>query len=82
MDRDVADILDRHSIAQLKAERIGTKENIKEFKAQIEQKKEVIAETIDYHSHNTNRLNEKVLTDMLLDLREIKEDLKELKGNE
>jgi UDP-N-acetylglucosamine 4,6-dehydratase/5-epimerase len=48
----------------------------------FEEGEEVITESIDYHSHNTNRLSEKALTDMLLDLREIKEDLKELKGNE
>jgi len=39
---------------------------------------EVIAETTDYHSHNTKRLNEDELKQMLLSLREIKEDLEEL----
>jgi hypothetical protein len=32
MERDVGDILDRWSIAKLKADRIGTEENLKEFK--------------------------------------------------
>jgi len=40
---------------------------------------EVITEAQDYHSHNTNRLNEKQMKKMLLGLREIEEDLKEFK---
>ena len=32
MERDVGDILDRWSISKLKAERIGTEENKREFK--------------------------------------------------
>lgn len=39
---------------------------------------EVISEAEDYHSHNTKRLNEDEMKEMLLNLREIKEDLKEL----
>lgn len=33
MERDLGDILDRHSIAKLKAERIGSAENIRECEA-------------------------------------------------
>lgn len=40
--------------------------------------KEVITEATDYHSHNTHRLNFEELKDMLLNLREIQDDLKEL----
>jgi UDP-N-acetylglucosamine 4,6-dehydratase len=40
---------------------------------------EVITEAEDYHSHNTNRLKEQDMKDMLLRLTEIKEDLKEFK---
>lgn len=36
-----------------------------------------VTEYEDYHSHNTYRLNEEELTEMLLNLREINEDLKE-----
>jgi len=42
----------------------------------------VITEAGEYHSHNTRRLNEKELTELLLSLREIKTDLKELKSND
>ncbi|MBU0721469.1 polysaccharide biosynthesis protein [bacterium] len=38
---------------------------------------EVITEAADYHSHNTHRLNEEELKEMLLSLREIHADLKE-----
>ncbi|ANQ53654.1 polysaccharide biosynthesis protein [Thermosipho sp. 1070] len=38
---------------------------------------EVITQTQEYNSHNTYRLNEEELTEMLLNLREIQEDLKE-----
>ena len=38
---------------------------------------EVITEADDYHSHNTNRLNEEQMKEMLLSLREIESDLKE-----
>jgi len=38
---------------------------------------EVITEAEDYHSHNTNRLDEEQMKKMLLNLREIQADLKE-----
>ena len=38
---------------------------------------EVITEAEDYHSHNTKRLNEEEMKEMLLQLREIENDLKE-----
>ena len=38
---------------------------------------EVITEAEDYHSHNTHRLSEEEMKQMLLKLREIQEDLKE-----
>jgi len=40
---------------------------------------EVITEAEDYHSHNTNRLDEEQMKKMLLNLREIQADLKEFK---
>ena len=40
---------------------------------------EVITEAEDYHSHNTHRVDEKEMKDMLLNLQEIQEDLKEFK---
>jgi len=40
---------------------------------------EIITEAEDYHSHNTHRLNEEELKAMLLNLKEIEEDLKEFK---
>jgi UDP-N-acetylglucosamine 4,6-dehydratase/5-epimerase len=42
---------------------------------------DVITEAGEYHSHNTYRLNEEELTGLLLNLREIQEDLKEFKKN-
>ncbi|MDT8339222.1 MAG: polysaccharide biosynthesis protein [Sulfurimonas sp.] len=42
---------------------------------------EVIVEITDYHSHNTKRLDEEELKSMLLNLREIKEDLEEFNKN-
>lgn len=42
----------------------------------------VITEAGEYHSHNTYRLSEDELTELLLNLREIQDDLKELDGNE
>jgi len=38
---------------------------------------EIIAQADEYHSHNTHRLNEEELINMLLGLREIQDDLKE-----
>jgi UDP-glucose 4-epimerase len=43
----------------------------------FEEGEEVITEAGEYHSHNTHRLNEEELTELLLNLREIKGDLKE-----
>jgi len=42
---------------------------------------EVITESHDYHSHNTLRLNEKEMKNMLLNLREIQKDLEKFKLN-
>ena len=41
----------------------------------------VITESSEYHSHNTHKLNEGELTDLLLNLREIKGDIDEFKKN-
>ena len=41
----------------------------------------VLNEVGEYHSHNTHRLNEGELTDLLLNLREIKGDIDEFKKN-
>lgn len=38
---------------------------------------ELIVESVDYHSHNTKQLEEEELMQMLLNLREIQDDLKE-----
>jgi UDP-N-acetylglucosamine 4,6-dehydratase len=43
----------------------------------FEDGEEVVSEAEEYHSHNTHRLNEKELIQLLLNLREIKDDLKE-----
>jgi UDP-N-acetylglucosamine 4,6-dehydratase/5-epimerase len=48
----------------------------------FEEGEEVITEAGEYHSHNTHRLNEEELTELLLNLREIQDDLKELQKNE
>jgi UDP-N-acetylglucosamine 4,6-dehydratase/5-epimerase len=48
----------------------------------FEEGEEVITEAGEYHSHNTHRLNEKELTELLLNLREIQDDLKEFQKNE
>jgi UDP-glucose 4-epimerase len=48
----------------------------------FEEGEEVVTEAGEYHSHNTNRLDEDELTDLLLNLREIQDDLKEFQGNE
>jgi UDP-N-acetylglucosamine 4,6-dehydratase/5-epimerase len=48
----------------------------------FEEGEEVITEADEYHSHNTHRLNEEELTELLLDLREIQNDLKEFQKNE
>jgi len=48
----------------------------------FEEGEEVVTEAGEYHSHNTHRLNEEELTELLLNLREIQNDLKEFQGNE
>lgn len=48
----------------------------------FEEGEEIITEAGDYHSHNTQRLNEKELTNMLLNLKEIQHNLEEFKGND
>ena len=48
----------------------------------FEEGEEVITEAGEYHSHNTYRLNEEELTELLLNLREIQDDLKEFQKNE
>jgi len=48
----------------------------------FEEGEEVITEAGEYHSHNTHRLNEEELTELLLNLREIQDDLKEFRKNE
>jgi UDP-N-acetylglucosamine 4,6-dehydratase len=45
----------------------------------FEDGEEIVSEAEEYHSHNTHRLNETELTELLLNLREIKDDLKEFK---
>jgi len=47
----------------------------------FEEGEEVITEAGEYHSHNTHRLNEEELTELLLNLREIQDDLKEFQKN-
>ena len=43
----------------------------------FEDGEEVVTQAHEYHSHNTHRLNEEELKEMLLALREIEDDLKE-----
>ena len=43
----------------------------------FEDGEEVVTQAHEYHSHNTHRLNEEELREMLLALREIQDDLKE-----
>ena len=45
----------------------------------FEEGEEIITEAGEYHSHNTHRLNEEELTELLLNLREIQDDLKEFR---
>ena len=44
----------------------------------FEEGEEVVTEAGEYHSHNTHRLNEKELTELLLDLKEIQNYVKGL----
>ena len=41
----------------------------------------MVTEAGEYHSHNTHRLNEAELTELLLNLREIQDDLEEFHKN-
>ena len=43
----------------------------------VEDGEEVVTQAGEYHSHNTYRLNEEELKQMILDLHEIQDDLKE-----
>ncbi len=43
----------------------------------VEEGETIVAQSEEYHSHNTHRLNQAELADMLLGLREIQEDLQE-----
>jgi len=47
----------------------------------FEEGEKVITEACEYHSHNTHRLSKEELTKLLLGLREIQDDLKELQSN-
>ena len=47
----------------------------------FEEGEEDLNEAGEYHSHNTHRLNEAELTELLLNLREIKGDIEEFKKN-
>jgi UDP-N-acetylglucosamine 4,6-dehydratase len=47
----------------------------------FEEGEEVITEAGEYHSHNTHRMNEDELTELLLNLREVKDDLKGIQKN-
>ena len=48
----------------------------------FEDGEEVITQANEYHSHNTHQLNEEELRGLLLNLREIKDDLEEFQTNE
>jgi UDP-N-acetylglucosamine 4,6-dehydratase/5-epimerase len=48
----------------------------------FEEGEDVITEAGEYHSHNTHRLNKEELTELLLNLREIQDDLREFRKNE
>jgi len=48
----------------------------------FEEGEKVITEAHEYHSHNTHRLSEAELTELLLNLGEIQDDLKEFQKNE
>jgi UDP-glucose 4-epimerase len=47
----------------------------------FEEGEEVSTEAGEYHSHNTSRLNEEELTELLLSIREIQDDLKGFQKN-
>ncbi len=48
----------------------------------FEEGENVLTEAGEFHSHNTHRLNKEELEELLLNLIDIKDDLKEFKGNE
>ncbi len=48
----------------------------------FEEGEEIISQAEEYHSHNTHRLSEEELSSLLMNLREIQDDLKEFKGSE
>jgi UDP-glucose 4-epimerase len=48
----------------------------------FEEGEEIITQASEYHSHNTHRLNENELIDLILSLSEIQDDLKEFGINE
>jgi UDP-N-acetylglucosamine 4,6-dehydratase/5-epimerase len=48
----------------------------------FEEGEEVITEAGEYHSHNTHRLNEEELTELLKNLKDIQDDLKEFQKYE
>jgi UDP-N-acetylglucosamine 4,6-dehydratase len=48
----------------------------------FEEGEEVITQAGEYHSHNTHRLDQAELTKLLLELREIKDDIEEFTKNE
>jgi UDP-N-acetylglucosamine 4,6-dehydratase/5-epimerase len=48
----------------------------------FEEGDEIVTEASEYHSHNTHRLDEEELTELLLNLREIQGDLNELHKDE
>jgi UDP-glucose 4-epimerase len=48
----------------------------------FEEGAKVVTEAGEYHSHNTHRLNEEELAELLLNLGEIQNDLRELQSNE
>jgi len=52
------------------------------YKKFFEEGEEIITQAGEYHSHNTHRLDEDELTDILLGLREIQDDLKEIETRE
>ena len=48
----------------------------------FEEGENVLTEAGEFHSHNTHRLNKEELEELLLNLIDIKDDLKEFRGNE
>ena len=48
----------------------------------FEEGEEIISQAEEYHSHNTHRLKEEELSSLIMNLREIQDDLKEFKASE